>query len=88
MSLMPDTIVRDLALERHGYRVHPVGPYVVPFPDGRVMIEYEDTAKNRDEFARFSTMDADGIERWVAWMGGLAAWLGPLLMSTPPQVGS
>ena len=35
MSLMPDTIVRDLRLERHGYRVHPVGPYVVPLPDGR-----------------------------------------------------
>jgi phytoene dehydrogenase-like protein len=88
MSLMPDTIVRDLALERHGYRVHPVGPYVVPFPDGRVMIEYEDISKNRDEFARFSKKDADAIERWDAWIGGLAAVLGPLLMSTPPQIGS
>ena len=39
MSLMPDTIVRDLQLARHGYRVHPVGPYVVPFPDGRRIIE-------------------------------------------------
>jgi phytoene dehydrogenase-like protein len=88
MSLMPDTIVRDLQLERHGYRVHPVGPYVVPFPDGRVMIEYEDNAKNRDEFARFSQRDAEAIERWDAWIGGLAAVLGPLLMSTPPQMGS
>lgn len=25
MSLMPPTIVRDLALERHGYKVHPWG---------------------------------------------------------------
>jgi phytoene dehydrogenase-like protein len=88
MSLMPDTIVRDLALERHGYRVHPVGPYVVPFRDGRVMIEYEDISKNRDEFARFSKKDAEAIERWDAWIGGLAAVLGPLLMSTPPQIGS
>jgi phytoene dehydrogenase-like protein len=88
MSLMPDTIVRDLALERHGYRVHPVGPYVVPFRDGRVMIEYEDVSKNRDEFARFSRKDADAIDRWDAWIGGLAAVLGPLLMSTPPQIGS
>lgn len=88
MSLMPDTIIKDLALERHGYRVHPVGPYVVPFPDGRVMIEYDDVAKNRDEFAKFSKNDADAIERWDAWIGGLAAVLGPLLMTTPPQVGS
>ncbi|MGZ5353049.1 MAG: phytoene desaturase family protein [Actinomycetota bacterium] len=88
MSLMPDTIIRDLALERHGYRVHPVGPYVVPFPDGRVMIEYEDVHKNQDEFAKFSRKDADALERWEAWVGGLAAVLGPLLMTTPPQVGS
>jgi phytoene dehydrogenase-like protein len=88
MSLMPDTIIRDLQLSRHGYRVHPVGPYVVPFPDGRVMIEYEDAAKNHAEFAKFSRSDADALERWDAWIGGLAAVLGPLLMSTPPKFGS
>ncbi|MGH2527424.1 MAG: phytoene desaturase family protein [Actinomycetota bacterium] len=88
MSLMPDTIIRDLELERHGYRVHPVGPYVVPFPDGRLMIEYEETSKNRKEFAKFSKKDADAIERWDAWIGGLAAVLGPLLMTTPPKLGS
>src|SRR5262245_54785280 len=88
MSLMPDTIIRDLRLDRHGYRVHPVGPYVVPFPDGRVMIEYDDPFKNHDEFAKFSKKDADALERWEAWIGGLAAVLGPLLMTTPPQIGS
>jgi phytoene dehydrogenase-like protein len=88
MSLMPDSIVRDLRLARHGYRVHPVGPYVVPFPDGRVMIEYDDPGKNHDEFAKFSKKDADALEKWEAWMGGLAAVLGPLLMTTPPQLGS
>ncbi|HZP89778.1 MAG TPA: NAD(P)/FAD-dependent oxidoreductase [Actinomycetota bacterium] len=88
MSLMPDTIVRDLRLARHGYRVHPVGPYVVPFRDGRVMIEYEESARNREEFARFSRRDAEAIERWDAWIGGLAAVLGPLLTTTPPRLGS
>src|SRR5213083_613976 len=88
MSLMPDTIIRDLRLHRHGYRVHPVGPYVVPFPDGQVMIEYDDNAKNRDEFAKFSTRDADAAERWDAWISGLADVLGPLLMTTPPRIGS
>src|ERR671910_327100 len=85
MSLMPDTIIRDLELERHGYRVHPVGPYVVPFPDGRLMIEYEETSKNREEFAKFSKKDADAIERWDAWIGGLAAGGRAPLVDTPPQ---
>ena len=35
VSLLPPTILRDLQLERHGYRVHPQGPYFVPYPDGR-----------------------------------------------------
>jgi phytoene dehydrogenase-like protein len=88
MSLMPDRIIADLRLPQHGYRVHPVGPYVVPFDDGRVMIEYDDPSKNYDEFAKFSKADADSLERWDAWIGGLAAVLGPLLMTTPPRVGS
>jgi phytoene dehydrogenase-like protein len=88
MSLMPDTILKDLQLARHGYRVHPVGPYVVPLPDGRVMIEYDDPKRNHEEFAKVSKADADALERWDAWIGGLAAVLGPLLMTTPPQIAS
>ena len=88
MSLMPDSIIRDLRLEQHGYKVHPVGPYVVPLPDGRVLIEYDDPKANYEEFAAINKADADALERWDAWVGGLAEVLGPLLMSTPPQVGS
>jgi phytoene dehydrogenase-like protein len=89
MSLMPDTILHDLELARHGYRSVPVGPYFVPFPDGRSIVQADDDAQwNYDEFAKFSKRDADAIEQWDAWIGGLAAVLGPLLMTTPPKVGS
>jgi phytoene dehydrogenase-like protein len=88
MSLMPNRIINDLRLPAHGYRVHPVGPYVMPFDDGRVLIQYEDNAKNYEEFAKFSKADAEAIEKWDAWIGGLAAVLGPLLMMTPPEIGS
>jgi phytoene dehydrogenase-like protein len=88
MSLMPDTIVRDLDLPRHGYRLHTVGPYFLPFPDGRCIVQYDDPAKNHEQFAKFSKKDAEAIERWDAWIGGVAEVLGPLLMSVPPRVGS
>lgn len=88
MSLMPGTIIRDLRLERHGYRVHPVGPYVVPLPGGRILIEYDDPKRNYEAFAAISKHDAEALERWDAWVGGLAAVLGPLLMTTPPRLGS
>jgi phytoene dehydrogenase-like protein len=89
MSLMPDTILRDLDLARHGYRVHPVGPYFVPFPDGRCILRYDDEPQeNYAQFAKFSKRDADALERYEAWIAGLADVLGPLLMSTPPRIGS
>ena len=89
MSLMPDTIQRDLRLADHGYRDYPVGPYFLPFPDGRCIVQYDDdAARNYEEFAKFSKKDADAIERWDAWIGGLADVLGPMLMSIPPTVGS
>jgi phytoene dehydrogenase-like protein len=88
MSLMPDTILRDLDLARHGYRAIPTGPYFVPFPDGRYIIEQDDPKANYAEFAKFSKRDADALEQWEAWVGGLADVLGPLLMTTPARVGS
>jgi phytoene dehydrogenase-like protein len=88
MSLMPDTIIRDLRLTDHGYRIHTVGPYFLPFPDGRCIVQHDDPAKDYDEFAKFSKHDADAVARWGAWIGGLAEVLGPLLMTVPPAVGS
>ena len=89
MSLMPDTIRRGLQLERHGYRAHTVGPYFVPFPDGRCIVQYDDDARaNHEQFAKFSKADAEAIGRWDGWIGGLADVLGPLLMTTPPALGS
>ena len=89
MSLMPPSIIRDLELERHGYRVFPLGPYYQAWPDGRSISLYVDDAKrNHDAIARFSTKDADAMARWDAWIGGLADVLGPLLWRTPPKLGS
>jgi phytoene dehydrogenase-like protein len=89
MSLMPPTIIRDLALERHGYKVFPMGPYYQAFPDGRSISLYADDAeRNRKEIAKFSNKDAEAMDRWDAWLEGLADVLGPLLMVPPPKVGS
>jgi phytoene dehydrogenase-like protein len=89
MSLMPDTILHDLKLAQHGYKATPVGPYFLPFPDGRAITSYDDDAQaNYDSYAQFSTKDADAIVTWDAWIGGLADVLGPMLMSVPPTIGS
>ena len=89
MSLMPPTIVRDLSLERHGYKVFPMGPYYQAWPDGGSLQLFADDAKrNRDQISKFSKRDADTMPQWDAWLSGLADVLAPLLMDTPPKIGS
>ena len=89
MSLMPPTIIRDLDLERHGYKVFPMGPYYQAFPDGGSIKLYADDAqRNHEEVSKWSKKDADTMPRWDAWLEGLAEVLGPLLLTVPPAIGS
>ncbi len=89
MSLLPPTIARDLSLERHGYRVFPMGPYYQAWPDGTSLQLFADDAKrNHDEISKFSKRDADAMPEWDAWLSGIADVMAPLLMETPPKIGS
>jgi phytoene dehydrogenase-like protein len=89
MSLMPPTILRDLSLERHGYRVHPMGPYYQAFPEGGSLTIYDDDPpRTYDEIARWSRKDARAWGEWNAWLAGLADVLAPMLLTVPPTIGS
>lgn len=89
MSLMPPRIIRELELERHGYKLFPMGPAYQAWPDGRSLTIYDDDAgRNHTQIAQFSKKDADAMPRWDAWLEGLASVLGPLLTQTPPKIGS
>jgi phytoene dehydrogenase-like protein len=89
MSLLPPTIMNDLQLERHGYKVFPMGPYYQAFPEGGSLTLYEEESQRAyDEIAKWSKKDADAYSQWNAWLGGLADVLGPLLLTVPPAIGS
>ncbi len=89
MSLMPPTVIKDLALESHGYKVFPMGPYYQAFPEGGSLKLYADDARrNHDEVSKWSRKDADRMPQWDAWLAGLATVLGPLLTTVPPHLGS
>ena len=88
MSLMPPTIQRDLQLDRFGYKIHPQGMGYLPHPSGQSIVQHEDEAKTRESIARFSKRDADAYFEFEAWIGRIANIMGPLLMQTPPNLGS
>ena len=64
MSLMPPTIIRDLALERHGYKVFPMGPYYQAFPDGSSISSTPTTpSATGTSIGKFSKKDIDAMDR-------------------------
>ena len=89
MSLLPPTIIKDLELDRHGYKIYPMGPYYQAFPEGGSIKLYADDAKrNHESVSQWSKKDADAMPKWDAWLAGLADVLGPLLLTVPPAIGS
>ena len=89
MSLLPPTIMNELQLERHGYKVHAMGPYYQAFPEGgSITLFAVDAKRNYDSIAKFSKKDAEAMPKWDAWLGGLADVLSPLLLKVPPNIGS
>ncbi|MEX0753586.1 MAG: NAD(P)/FAD-dependent oxidoreductase [Actinomycetota bacterium] len=88
MSLMPPTIQKDLQLERFGYKVHAQGLGYLPHPNGGSIIQSDDEQQTYDSIAKFSKHDAEQWPRFEAWIGRIANIMGPMLMKTPPKVGS
>jgi phytoene dehydrogenase-like protein len=88
MSLMPSHIIQDLRLPQHGYKVFPMGPYHLAFPDGTALTLSDDTEAALESVRYFSKRDADALVEWRKWMGGIAEVLAPLLLSIPPNIGS
>jgi phytoene dehydrogenase-like protein len=89
VSLMPPSIVSELELVKHGYKVYPQNGYFAPYRDGRALqLPDDDPARRRAQIAQFSKADADAYDRWDSWLGSLADVLGPLLTTIPPRVGS
>jgi len=85
-SLLQEKVVRDLELERFGYRVDAKDPaFFSPFPDGRYLFMWQDRARTLAEIAKFSTRDADTYPRYEAHLEKLAAVAESLLLTTPPE---
>ena len=85
-SLMQEKVVRDLDLERFGYRVDAKDPaFFSPFPDGRHLFMWQDRARTLAEIAKFSPRDAEAYPRYEAHLEKLAAVAESLLLTTPPD---
>jgi phytoene dehydrogenase-like protein len=85
-SLMQERIVRELELEKHGYRVDAKDPaFFSAFPDGRHFFMWQDRAKTLAEIAKFSKHDADVYPAYEDQIERLSQVVEQLLLTTPPH---
>jgi phytoene dehydrogenase-like protein len=86
VSLLRPAIVRELELERHGYRVLPRSPSsFTPLRDGRSLLLGPDRELVRREVSKFSRRDAERLPAYEAMLERVAAVLEPLLDEPPPE---
>jgi phytoene dehydrogenase-like protein len=83
--LLQEPVIRELDLHRHGFDVFPLEPARFhPFPDGRHLVVWEDTARTAAEIERYSKHDAAAYPRWVALWERAAALLHPYFLAPAP----
>ena len=85
-SLLQERIVRELQLERHGYRVDAKDPaFFSAFPDGRHFFMWQDRAKTLAEIAKFSRRDAEVYPSYEDQIERISQVVEGLLLTTPPN---
>ena len=85
VSLLQDRIVRELELERFGYRVDAKDPaFFSAFPDGRHFFMWQDRARTLAEIAKFSRHDAEVYAAYEDQLERIARVIEDLLLITPP----
>lgn len=85
-SLLQPRIIRELELEKYGFRIYPKDPpFFTAFPDGRHLFLFQDTRQTLDELARFSRRDAENYVRYEAHVERLCEELEAVLLMTPGE---
>lgn len=86
-SLFQPRIVRELQLERFGYRLYPKDPaFFTAFPDGRHLFFWQDQHRTMAELSKFSAHDAALYPAYEAQLARLGAFIETLLLETPPNI--
>src|SRR5438270_8841007 len=84
-SLMQEKVVRELELEKFGYKVDAKDPaFFSPFPDDRYLFMWQDRKRTLEEIAKFSKRDADVYPKYEERLERLAIVAESLLLTTPP----
>ncbi|MGA7861571.1 MAG: NAD(P)/FAD-dependent oxidoreductase, partial [Thermoplasmata archaeon] len=86
-GMLSAKVIDELGLSRLGYRTIPHDPEgFLPFPDGRSITLWGDTARTQKEIARFSPRDAEAYPRYLRHWTEILKLLEPILGGSPPSL--
>ena len=86
-SLMPPEVIRELELQKFGYRATILDPdYWVPYPDGTSLALWGNAQKTSEEIARFSKKDAAAYIEFDAYFQRVGQLLKDLMFVIPPNL--
>ena len=81
---LPPEMAAELKLADFGYALVAPDPLTVfPFPDGRYLALWQDPARTKAEFAKFSPGDAEALPRWFADCNAFCDVIEPILDADP-----
>lgn len=86
-GMLSGQVIEELGLARHGYRTLPHDPEgFLPFPDGRSLSFWADTARTQKEIAQFSRHDAEVYPQYLQYWTEILKLLEPILGGSPPSL--
>ena len=88
VSMLQPRVIRELELERFGYRAVPLDPAYAALTDDGPIFFRDDLAATVESIRRVSPHDADNYAAYEARLFRVADFLRPMLLREPPALGS
>ena len=88
VSMLQPKIVRDLELERYGYKAIPLDPAYVSLTEDGPIFFFNEVERTAQSIARFSKKDAEAYPEFEALMERAARFVRPMMLKPPPALGS
>ncbi len=85
LSMLRESIWRDMRLVKRGIRVDTAGPSLNLYPDGAHLYLHDETVPNVEEISRFSKKDARAFPAFEEHLGKIAEGVTPVFDWTPPD---
>ena len=87
LGMLRKRIIEDLDLERHGLRFRFRDPETfVPFPDGKHLFFYPDSARTVASIAQIAPKDAEAYAQYEAYTTEIARIVGGFMLQPQPSV--